>query len=110
MCNRVAPAIPDFQWAAATDAVVDKDGYMIVFVQGTGHHSGAPLNLGAPFPSVPSSGVRVKLPPAVRKVKVDENGKIIEIRAVGGKNGTGPMAFYSAVGGASLEEASKETN
>jgi hypothetical protein len=109
MCNKVAPAIPDFSWTAATDAVVDKDGFVIVLVQATGHHNGAPLNLGPPFPSVPPSGVRVKLPPAVKKVKV-EDGKITEIRAVGGKDGTGPLALYRAVGGVVPEEIASKYN
>ncbi|KAL4543663.1 hypothetical protein Ndes2437B_g01481 [Nannochloris sp. 'desiccata'] len=107
MCNRVAPAIPDFSWTAATDALVAKDGYMIVLVQATGHHNGAPLNVGPAFPPVPPSGARVKLPPAVKKVKI-EDGKITEIRAVGGKEGTGPLALYKAVGGVVPEKIPKE--
>jgi hypothetical protein len=106
MCNRVAPAIPDFSWTAATDGKVANDGYCIVLVQATGHHNGAPLNLGPPFPSVPASGVRLKLPPSVKKVKV-EDGKITEFRAVGGKEGTGPLALYKAVGGVVPVEVSK---
>lgn len=105
MCNRVAPAIPDFSWAPATDAKVAKDGYMIVLVQATGHHNGAPLNIGPAFPSIPASGARVKLPPAVKKVKVEAQ-QITEIRAVG-KEGTGPLALYKAVGGVAPEEISK---
>jgi len=107
MCNRVAPAIPDFSWTLATDAKVAKDGYMIVFVQATGHHSGAPLNVGPNFPSFPASGARMKTPPATKKVKM-ENERITEIRAVGGKDGTGPLALYKAVGGVVPEEMSKQ--
>lgn len=107
MCNRVAPAIPDFSWTAATDAVVAKDGYMIVFVQATGHHTGAPLNIGPDFPAVPASGARVKLPPATKKVKMEDQ-KIIEIRAVGAKDETGPLPLYKAVGGVVPEEISKQ--
>ena len=33
MLNNVLAAIPDFKWTAATDGVVDKDGFAIVLVQ-----------------------------------------------------------------------------
>ena len=107
MCNRVLPAIPDFSWTAATDAKVANDGYCIVLVQASGHHNGAPLDLGGPFPPVPATGKRFALPPAVKKVKV-EDGKITEIIAVGGHEGTGPLALYKAVGGTVPEEVSKK--
>ncbi len=33
MCEYVAPAIPDFNWTHATDAIIDKDYFAIVTVQ-----------------------------------------------------------------------------
>ena len=97
MCNRIAPAIPDFSWTAATDGEMADDGFSIVTVQVTGHHNGAPLDLGPILTPLPAEGKRIHLPPAVKKVKV-EGGKIQEIRAVGGEN-AGPFALYKALGG-----------
>jgi hypothetical protein len=99
MCNRVAPAIPDFTWTPATDGVVDAEGYAIVEVEPVGHHTGAPLDLGRrDLPPIPPTGGRFKLPVAVKRVRV-EDGVIREIRTVGGED-AGPLALYRAVGGA----------
>ena len=97
MCNRIAPAIPDFKWSAATDGEIAVDGFALVFIDATGHHTGAPLDLGSHLEPLPPSGKRFKLPQAIKKVKV-EGGKILEIRAIG-EEGTGPLAIYTALGG-----------
>jgi hypothetical protein len=45
-------AIPDFQWGHACSGDTDRDGYCIVTVQATGHHTGGPLAM-AGLPSLP---------------------------------------------------------
>lgn len=95
MCNRIAPAIPDFTWTPDTDGVVDDDGYAIVEIQAAGHHSGAPLE----FPNLeplPATGRRFHLPGGHLKVKVTD-GKIQEI--VGLKSNPGPLALYEELRG-----------
>ncbi|PSC71078.1 glycosyl hydrolase [Micractinium conductrix] len=95
MCNGVAPALPDFSWTAATDGSVDKDGYAIVAVRASGHHTGAPFQLPG-LPAVPPSGRRAALEDEMMKVRV-EGGRIREI-VVLPSQGAGPLALYQAVG------------
>lgn len=106
MCNRIAPAIPDFSWTPATDGEVADDGFSIVTVQVTGHHNGAPLDLGPPLPPLPADGKRLHLPPAIKKVKV-EGGKIQQVLAVG-VEGAGPLALYKALGDVVPETINKK--
>lgn len=96
MCGSVAPAIPDFTWSAATDGEADKDGFAIVVVQASGHHTGAPFSLPG-LPPVPPSGRRVVLGEEVMKVRV-EGGRIREIQVLPSE-GAGPLALYKALGG-----------
>ncbi|KAL4452060.1 hypothetical protein ABPG75_007722 [Micractinium tetrahymenae] len=96
MCGCVAPAIPDFKWSAATDGEVDKDGFAIVAVKVSGHHTGAPF---APpgLPPVPAEGRRVALEQQLMRVLV-EGGRIREIEVLPSE-GAGPLALYKALGG-----------
>jgi hypothetical protein len=76
--NVVGEAAPDFSWTAATDGAVDADGYAIVEVEPTGHHTGQPLALPG-HPEIPPSGTRFHLPRALFKVKV-EGGRRVQLR------------------------------
>lgn len=96
MCNCIAPAIPDWNWTPATDGIVDDEGFALVTVQATGHHSGGTLNFPT-LPPVPASGKRFKLPPSLLKVKVEE-GQIKEIVALKGDK-SGLMALYDTLAG-----------
>jgi len=96
MAGSVLPAIPDFKWAHATNGEVDRDGYCIVTVQATGHHTGAPLVMPGLDP-LPPSGKHFCLAEEVQKVKV-ANGKVVEIQVLPTK-GAGPRALYKALGG-----------
>lgn len=96
LCDCVLPAVPDFRWGAATNAETDNDGYAIVTVTATGHHTGAPLQLPGLEP-VPASGKHFCLPDEVQKVKV-KGDKIQEIVVLPTK-GAGPRGMYVALGG-----------
>lgn len=96
LCDCVLPAVPDFRWGAATNGEVDKDGYAIVTVAATGHHTGAPLQLPGLEP-VPASGKHFCLADEVQKVKV-EGDKVKEIVVLPTK-GAGPRALYVTLGG-----------
>jgi hypothetical protein len=92
----VLAAIPDFKWGAATNGETDKDGFAIVTVTATGHHTGAPLQLPNLEP-VPASGKHFCLAEEVQKVKVNGN-KIQQIVVLPNK-GAGPRALYQVLGG-----------
>lgn len=96
MCGCVAPAIPDFNWSAVSDGEVDKDGFAIVAVKVSGHHTGAPF---APpgLPPVPADGRRAALEQELMRVRV-EGGRIREIEVLPSE-GAGPLALYRALGG-----------
>jgi len=96
LCDCVLPAVPDFRWGAATNAETDNDGYAIVTVAATGHHTGAPLKLPGLEPVAPS-GKHFCLPDEVQKVKV-QGDKIKEIVVLPTK-GAGPRGLYIALGG-----------
>lgn len=96
LCDCVLPAVPDFRWGAATNAETDNDGYAIVTVTATGHHTGAPLQLPGLEP-VPASGKHFCLAEEVQKVKV-VGDKVKEIVVLPTK-GAGPRALYVALGG-----------
>jgi hypothetical protein len=89
-------AIPDFRWGAATNAETDKDGYAIVTVTATGHHTGGPLQMPG-LPPVPASGKHFCLAEEVQKVKV--NGDKIKEIVVLPTKGAGPRALYQVLGG-----------
>eukprot|EP00884_Botryococcus_braunii_P000908 jgi/Botrbrau1/10818/Bobra.0064s0022.1 len=98
MCDTVAPAIPDWNWTHATDGYVDKDGFAIVIVQATGHHTGAPFVIpGSALPPLPADGKRFLLNQEVIRAKVEE-GKITEFIVIPSE-GAGPRALYVALGG-----------
>eukprot|EP00775_Hariotina_reticulata_P011891 gene11891-12035_t len=96
LCDCVLPAVPDFSWGHASNGEVDRDGYCIVTVQATGHHTGAPLVLPGLEP-IPASGKHFCLVEEVQKVKVDGN-KVSAIQVLPTK-GAGPRALYQALGG-----------
>ncbi|KAK9837688.1 hypothetical protein WJX74_003010 [Apatococcus lobatus] len=96
MTDMVKPAIPNFSWGHATSGDKSDDGYSIVTVQATGHHTDKALE----FPgrkAIPSSGNRFKLEEETQRVKV-EDGQIQEIVVLPNK-GAGPLALYVALGG-----------
>ncbi|KAK9917218.1 hypothetical protein WJX75_001950 [Coccomyxa subellipsoidea] len=95
--DHTIPAIPDFQWGHATDGAKDDDGYSIVIVQATGHHTGKAFTLGGKFPPVEASGKRFVLEEEKVRVKV-EDGKIQRMEVLPVK-GAGPLALYKALGG-----------
>lgn len=95
-CGTVLPAIPDFNWGHACSGDVDDDGFCIVTVQATGHHTGAPLVMPGLEPLAPS-GKHFCLAEEVQKVKV-EGDKVTEIQVLPNK-GAGPRALYAALGG-----------
>eukprot|EP00879_Flechtneria_rotunda_P002030 GHRR01002208.1.p1 GENE.GHRR01002208.1~~GHRR01002208.1.p1 ORF type:complete len:219 (+),score=53.00 GHRR01002208.1:118-774(+) len=96
LCDFVTPAIPDFKWGHATSGDLDRDGFCIVTVQATGHHTGGPLVLPGLEPLQPS-GKHFCLAEEVQKVKV-QGGKVTEIEVLPNK-GAGPRALYQALGG-----------
>jgi len=92
--NTVLPSIPDFKWGFATDNRIDGDGYVLVTVTASGHHTGTPFALpGAP--ALPASGRHFCLAEEAQLVKV-EGGKIREIKVFPAK-GSGPRALYAAL-------------
>ncbi|KAI7842190.1 hypothetical protein COHA_004103 [Chlorella ohadii] len=95
MCNSVAPALPDFSWSAATDGEVDRDGYCIVEVQISAHHTGAPFALPS-LPEVAPSGRRVAMEPEFLRVRVEAE-QVKEIVVLPSKAGAGPLALYRAL-------------
>eukprot|EP00882_Tetradesmus_deserticola_P000745 GHRQ01000813.1.p1 GENE.GHRQ01000813.1~~GHRQ01000813.1.p1 ORF type:complete len:212 (+),score=81.18 GHRQ01000813.1:208-843(+) len=95
-CGTVLPAIPDFNWGHACSGDVDDDGFCIVTVQATGHHTGAPLAMPG-LDSLPPSGRHFCLAEEVQKVKV-VGDKVTEIQVLPNK-GAGPRALYAALGG-----------
>eukprot|EP00877_Chromochloris_zofingiensis_P000454 jgi/Chrzof1/10409/UNPLg00333.t1 len=95
MADIVLPAIPDFKWGHATNGEVDRDGYCIVTVKATGHHTGAPLRMPGLEP-IPASGKHFCMAEEVQKVKV-EGGKVSEIKVLPTK-GAGPRALYAVLG------------
>lgn len=98
LTNHVVPAIPDFKWCHATDATKDKDGYCLVKVQATGHHTGKPLRIpGSEMAKVDTSQKNFTLQEASLKVKV-EDGQIQEINMMPTK-GAGFTGLYEALGG-----------
>jgi hypothetical protein len=92
----VLKAVPDFKWGAATNAETDSDGFAIVTVTATGHHTGAPLQLPGLEP-VPASGKHFCLAEEVQKVKV-KGDKVQEIVVLPTK-GAGPRALYAVLSG-----------
>jgi hypothetical protein len=97
MCACVGPALPDFSWSAATDGDVDRDGYCIVEVQISAHHTGAPFALPG-LPEVAPSGRRVAMEPEFLRLRV-EGEQIKEIVVLPSKAGAGPLALYRALAG-----------
>ncbi|KAL4437523.1 hypothetical protein ABPG77_003504 [Micractinium sp. CCAP 211/92] len=95
MCGCVAPAIPDFNWSAVSDGEVDKDGFAIVAVKVSGHHTGAPF---APpgLPPVPAEGRRVALEQQLMRVRV-EGGRIREIEVSAACVASGQPVLQGAV-------------
>ncbi|GBF97843.1 hypothetical protein Rsub_11193 [Raphidocelis subcapitata] len=89
-------AIPDFNWGAATTGDVADDGYCVVVVRASGHHTGGDLRLPGRDP-LPPSGRHFCLAEEVHKLKV-EHGKVKEILVLPNK-GAGPSALYAALGG-----------
>ncbi|WIA39513.1 hypothetical protein OEZ86_005606 [Tetradesmus obliquus] len=98
----VLPAIPDFKWGHACSGDVDDDGFCIVTVQATGHHTGAPLAMPGLEP-LPPSGRHFCLAEEVQKVKV-VGDKVAEIQVLPNK-GAGPRALYAALGGKAPSQA-----
>lgn len=96
MCGVVAPAIPDFNWSPTTEGSKDDDGYCIVEVQATGHHTGTAFAVEG-LPPVPATGKRFLLQEEVVKVKV-ERGQVTEVRVLP-VSGAGIFALYQALGG-----------
>lgn len=92
--NIVLPAVPDFSWTAATNAETDSQGYCIVAVQASGHHTGGALVMPG-LPEVPPSGKHFCLSVETQKVLVD-NGQVKEILVMPTK-GAGPRALYYAL-------------
>ncbi|KAK9815232.1 hypothetical protein WJX72_000391 [[Myrmecia] bisecta] len=90
------PAIPDFNFTHATDGSKDDEGYCIVTVQATGHHTGKPFELPG-LPPIPASNKRFALAEEKIKVKV-EDGQIKQMVILPVKN-AGPLALYKALGG-----------
>jgi hypothetical protein len=110
MCERVHPAIPDYTWTPATDGAVAADGYAVVELEPAGHHVGGAFDLGPDYSPIPPSGQRFKLPPSMKRVKV-ENGKVKEIIAMRGHGAEiGPVVLYNALakvhqaGGMTIQE------
>ncbi|CAK0739616.1 hypothetical protein CVIRNUC_001181 [Coccomyxa viridis] len=97
--DHVIPAIPDFSWTHATDGTKDeKDGYSIVVVKATGHHTGQAFSLPTvDAPSVEASGKKFQLAEEKVRVKV-EDGQIQRMEVLRNK-GAGPRALYEALGG-----------
>ncbi|KAL0041955.1 hypothetical protein WJX79_010249 [Trebouxia sp. C0005] len=79
-------------------ATKDKDGYCLVTVQATGHHTGKPLRIpGSEMAKVDTSQKKFTLQEASLKVKV-EDGQIQEINMMPTK-GAGFTGLYEALGG-----------
>jgi len=75
-----------------------------------GHHVGGAFDLGPDYSPIPPSGQRFKLPPSMKRVKV-ENGKVKEIIAMRGHGAEiGPVVLYNALakvhqaGGMTIQE------
>ena len=100
LMRAVTAAVPDFSWGAATTGdVAAADGYCVVVVTASGHHTGAELRLPG-RPPLPASGRHFCLAEEAHKVKVDAlTGKVTEIVVLPSK-GAGPSALYAALGGA----------
>lgn len=103
VCDVTLPAIPDFKWGHATNGDVDDDGFCIVAVQASGHHTGGPLKMPGLEP-LPPSGKHFCLAEEIQKVKVQGN-KVVEVEVLPQK-GAGPRALYQALGGKIPVEAS----
>lgn len=97
MTNVTLPAVPDFSWSAASTGDVADDGYCLVVVRASGHHTGGDLCLPGLEP-LPPSGKRFCLAEEVHKLKVDITGRVTEIVVLPNK-GAGPRAMYQALGG-----------
>ncbi|KIY95741.1 hypothetical protein MNEG_12220 [Monoraphidium neglectum] len=97
MAGCVWPAIPDFNWSEASNGEVADDGYCVVVVAATGHHTGTELRLPGLEP-LPPSGKHFCLAEEVQKIKVDSQGRVKEILVLPNK-GAGPRAMYAALGG-----------
>lgn len=94
MCNRVSPAIPDFSWTPGTDGEVDDEGYAIVEIEPSGHHSGAPLDLGHSYSIIQPSNKRIKLPLSILRVLVVDGGRRLkEVELVPRDGGDGDDGF-----------------
>lgn len=96
VCDVTLPAIPDFKWGHATNGEVDADGWCIVTVQATGHHTGGSLVMPGLEPLAPS-GKHFCLAEEIQKVKVEGN-KVVAVEVLPQK-GAGPRALYQALGG-----------
>ncbi|KAG1661701.1 hypothetical protein FOA52_002037 [Chlamydomonas sp. UWO 241] len=92
----VLPAIPDFQWCAATTNELDRDGFVVVTVQARGHHTGVPFSLPG-LPAIEPSGRHFSLPEQALMVRVVD-GLVKEIK-VFPVRGAGPLGMYVALGG-----------
>lgn len=92
-------SVPDWNWTHATDAIVDGEGYAVVFLQPTGHFTGKPYRSPshAERPALAADGRRFALAPETVRVKV-EGGKIKEIVTLPVRGG-GPRGLYEALGG-----------
>lgn len=94
-------SVPDWNWTHGTDAIVDSQGFAVVFLQPTGHFTGKPY--AAPshpgWPALQPDGRRFALAPETVKVRVDGgSGKIKEIVTLPVR-GAGPRGLYEALGG-----------
>lgn len=98
--DHAVPAIPDLSWGHATDGAKDDDGYSIVIVQVTGHHTGTAFTMpcGDLSPIEPS-GKRFLLEEEKIRVKV-EDGQIQRMELLPAKDGFGGIfGLYNALGG-----------
>ncbi|CAL8463530.1 g3064 [Coccomyxa elongata] len=98
--DHALPAIPDLSWGHATDGAKDDDGYSIVIVQVTGHHTGTAFTMPrGEFPPIEASGKRVLLEEEKLRVKV-EDGQIQRMELLPVKDGFGgTFGLYKALGG-----------
>lgn len=94
MTKLILPAVPDFTWGHLTNGDVDDDGYCIVTVKASGHHTGTAFAIRG-CPPIEPSGRHFSLAQETHKVRVSGN-QVHTIIALPSMD-PGPKALYDAL-------------